>query len=52
MANHNVDKTTVPVRLFYLKRYHRLHHFKTPEKRFGVSNPLWDIVFRTKPEDE
>lgn len=34
----------------YLKRYHMMHHFKTPEKRFGVSSPLWDYVFQTKPE--
>ncbi|MCL5996462.1 MAG: sterol desaturase family protein [Chloroflexi bacterium] len=36
--------------LKYLKRYHMLHHFKTPEQRYGVSSPLWDIVFNTKPE--
>lgn len=34
----------------YLKRYHMQHHYKTPEQRFGVSSPLWDIVFGTKPE--
>lgn len=34
----------------YLKRYHMMHHYKTPDKRFGVSSPLWDIVFGTKPE--
>jgi sterol desaturase/sphingolipid hydroxylase (fatty acid hydroxylase superfamily) len=33
----------------YLKRYHMIHHFKTPQARFGVSSPLWDIVFGTKP---
>lgn len=33
----------------YLKRYHMLHHYKTPYARFGVSSPLWDIVFGTKP---
>jgi sterol desaturase/sphingolipid hydroxylase (fatty acid hydroxylase superfamily) len=35
----------------YLKRYHMMHHYKTPEQRFGVSSPLWDLVFGTKPED-
>jgi sterol desaturase/sphingolipid hydroxylase (fatty acid hydroxylase superfamily) len=35
--------------LKYLKRYHMLHHYKTPNARFGVSSPLWDIVFGTKP---
>jgi dihydroceramide fatty acyl 2-hydroxylase len=32
-----------------LKRYHMQHHYKTPDKRFGVSSPLWDMVFRTMP---
>ena len=41
-----------PLRWRYLKtlkRHHMLHHFKTPHQRFGVTLPLWDIVFRTKP---
>jgi sterol desaturase/sphingolipid hydroxylase (fatty acid hydroxylase superfamily) len=33
----------------YLKRYHMMHHFKTPGARYGVSSPMWDVVFRTKP---
>jgi sterol desaturase/sphingolipid hydroxylase (fatty acid hydroxylase superfamily) len=37
--------------LKYLKKYHMLHHFKTPEQRFGVSSPLWDFVFSTHPAD-
>jgi sterol desaturase/sphingolipid hydroxylase (fatty acid hydroxylase superfamily) len=35
--------------LKYLKRYHMQHHYKTPEKRFGVTSPVWDSVFGTKP---
>lgn len=35
--------------LKYLKRYHMQHHYKTPDARYGVSSPLWDIVFGTKP---
>lgn len=35
--------------LKYLKRYHMQHHYKTPDARFGVSSPLWDMVFHTKP---
>lgn len=34
----------------FLKRYHMQHHYKTPDRRFGVSSPLWDYVFQTKPE--
>ncbi len=35
-----------------LWRNHHLHHYKTPEKGFGVSSVLWDIVFRTVPKKE
>ena len=31
----------------YLKKYHLLHHYKTPELRFGVTSPLFDFVFGT-----
>ncbi len=34
----------------FLKRYHMMHHYKTPNARYGVSSPLWDIVFNTMPE--
>jgi sterol desaturase/sphingolipid hydroxylase (fatty acid hydroxylase superfamily) len=34
----------------YLKRYHMQHHYKTPNQRFGVSSPVWDFVFGTKPD--
>jgi sterol desaturase/sphingolipid hydroxylase (fatty acid hydroxylase superfamily) len=36
----------------YLKRYHMMHHFKTPQARYGVSSPMWDAVFRTKPNSK
>ncbi len=42
----------IPMRrgyLKFLKRYHMQHHYKTPDQRFGVSTPLWDIVFGTMP---
>lgn len=31
----------------YLRKYHLSHHFKYPDAAYGVSNPLWDYVFRT-----
>jgi sterol desaturase/sphingolipid hydroxylase (fatty acid hydroxylase superfamily) len=31
----------------YLRKYHLLHHYKTPELRFGVTSPLFDIIFGT-----
>ncbi|MFT7578571.1 MAG: sterol desaturase/sphingolipid hydroxylase (fatty acid hydroxylase superfamily), partial [Myxococcota bacterium] len=36
----------------HLKRHHMLHHFQTPDKRFGVSSPLWDHVFGTYVKHE
>jgi sterol desaturase/sphingolipid hydroxylase (fatty acid hydroxylase superfamily) len=42
----------IPMRrgiLKYLKRHHMLHHYKTPDQRFGVTSPIWDYVFGTQP---
>ena len=30
--------------------HHGIHHYKQPERAFGVSSPLWDLVFRTMPK--
>jgi sterol desaturase/sphingolipid hydroxylase (fatty acid hydroxylase superfamily) len=35
-----------------LRKHHYLHHFKTPEARYGVSTPIWDLVFGTLPREE
>lgn len=35
-----------------LWRNHHLHHYKYPEKGFGVSSVLWDHIFRTVPKKE
>ena len=36
------------LRLFrYLRKYHLLHHYKTPELRFGVTSPLFDMLMGT-----
>lgn len=33
--------------LRFLWKHHLQHHFSRPDKKFGVSSPLWDIIFRT-----
>lgn len=33
----------------YVRSHHMRHHSVTPDKRFGVSSPLWDLVFGTLP---
>ncbi|MEM7105553.1 MAG: sterol desaturase family protein [Bacteroidota bacterium] len=30
-----------------LKEHHMIHHYSHPEKGFGVSSTLWDIIFRS-----
>ena len=36
------------LRLFrYLRTYHLLHHHETPELRFGVTSPLFDLLLGT-----
>jgi sterol desaturase/sphingolipid hydroxylase (fatty acid hydroxylase superfamily) len=30
-----------------IKKAHMRHHFLEPDENYGVSSPLWDIVFRT-----
>lgn len=31
----------------WLRSYHLLHHFQDTGDRYGISSPLWDLVFRT-----
>lgn len=38
-----------PKNFDYPWRHHILHHYKYPDKAFGVSNTIWDRVFGTMP---
>ena len=33
----------------FLRRHHMTHHFSDHDGGFGVSSPLWDMIFRTMP---
>jgi 4-hydroxysphinganine ceramide fatty acyl 2-hydroxylase len=33
----------------FLKQYHLKHHYNDNHTAYGVSNPLWDYIFRTVP---
>lgn len=33
----------------FLRKHHLTHHFADHDGGFGVSSPLWDLVFRTMP---
>jgi sterol desaturase/sphingolipid hydroxylase (fatty acid hydroxylase superfamily) len=38
-----------PKRFKKIWQHHSLHHYRYPDKAFGVSNTLWDKVFGTMP---
>jgi len=38
-----------PYQFFWI--YHEIHHHINPRRAYGVSNPLWDIVFKTYPKN-
>lgn len=47
--HYAIHAFTPPSFLKALWRNHHLHHYKYPEKGFGVSSVLWDHIFRTVP---
>lgn len=42
-ATHHFPMTSTVGR--YLKKHHLQHHFKKEHARYGVSSPLWDLLF-------
>ena len=44
-ATHHFPMTSKVGR--YLRKYHLQHHYQKKAAKYGVSNPLWDYVFRT-----
>jgi sterol desaturase/sphingolipid hydroxylase (fatty acid hydroxylase superfamily) len=44
---------TKPSKLFFHKLWvhHLKHHYKYPDKAYGVSSPIWDIIFKTMPPE-
>lgn len=49
LLHYAIHRGRIPTRLGRdLRQYHLAHHYATPDRHFGVSSPLWDIVFRTR----
>jgi len=44
LAHHS--RSRLPL-LRYLKKYHLLHHYRSPDLRFGVTSPIFDFLFGT-----
>ncbi|MFN1835385.1 sterol desaturase family protein [Balneola sp. MJW-20] len=51
MIHALVHKTHIPKPLRGLYRHHAIHHYKYPDKAYGVSTMFWDRVFRTMPPE-
>ena len=50
LTHYATHHFTMKLRYFKMvRRHHMLHHTRTPDRRFGVSSPLWDYVFGTEP---
>lgn len=49
---HYSTHTKIPPKNFMGKlwMHHSLHHYKDHTRAFGVSSPLWDIIFGTMPK--
>lgn len=45
-----IHRVPQPKRFNFWWRHHRTHHFQQHDRAFGVSSPLWDIIFKTMPE--
>lgn len=50
--HYAIHEYAPPKLLKALWRNHHLHHYKTPDKGFGVSTVLWDVVFGTVPDKQ
>jgi len=45
-----VHSKPAPKKFSFWWNHHNIHHYQQHDRAFGVSSPLWDIVFRTMPE--
>lgn len=50
--HYSIHKFQPPKFLKFLWVHHSLHHYKYPDKAFGVSSVLWDRIFGTLPPEE
>jgi dihydroceramide fatty acyl 2-hydroxylase len=49
LLHYFIHRGRMPTRVGrFLRQYHLAHHYTAPDRHFGVSSPLWDVVFRTR----
>ncbi|MBC9812689.1 sterol desaturase family protein [Crocinitomicaceae bacterium CZZ-1] len=49
-VHYTVHKVAPPKRFNFWWTFHNIHHYQQHDRAFGVTSPLWDIVFGTMPE--
>jgi len=49
--HYSTHKFTPPASVKFLWKHHALHHYKYPDKAFGISNTFWDRLFGTMPPE-
>lgn len=49
-VHYTVHKVAPPRRFNFWWTFHNIHHYQQHDRAFGVTSPLWDIVFGTMPE--
>lgn len=49
-VHYTVHKVKPPKRFNFWWTFHNIHHYQQHDRAFGVTSPLWDIVFGTMPE--
>lgn len=53
LIHYTIHTSNFKNRVFrYLWKHHAVHHFKDETRAYGVSSPLWDIIFGTMPSKE
>ncbi|HEX4347145.1 MAG TPA: sterol desaturase family protein [Vicinamibacterales bacterium] len=49
LLHYFIHRGRMPGRLGrYLRQYHLAHHYSKLDQHYGVTSPLWDVVFRTR----
>ena len=49
LLHYFIHRGRMPTRFGrFLRQYHLAHHYASPDRHFGVTSPIWDVVFRTR----
>lgn len=49
--HYTIHVVKPPKKFDFWWTFHNIHHFQQHDRAFGVSSPLWDIIFGTMPKE-